>query len=120
MAGGALPHFSIPIPSASHGIRFLDMVRSFRIAEENGEDSLPWMSSAFDAAFRMLEAVMSDDLASVEDMLAPGADVYGYGENVYGSVSAGSHIAISPSGDYGSSQTSRWAAFQSVPLPALK
>lgn len=43
---------------------------------------------------------MSDDLASVEDMLAPGADVYGYGENVYGSVSAGSHIAISPSGDY--------------------
>lgn len=83
-----------------HGIRFLDMVRSFRVAEESGGDSLPWMSGAFDAAFRMLEAVMSDDLASVEDILAPDADVYGYGENVYGSVSAGSHIAISPAGDY--------------------
>ena len=81
-----------------HGIRFLDMVRSFRVVEENGGDSLAWMSKAFDAAERMLEAVTSDDLAGVEDMLAPDADVYGYGEDVYGSVSMGNIFIAFPDG----------------------
>lgn len=81
-----------------HGVRFLDMVRSFRVVEEDGGDGLAWMSEAFDAAGRMLAAVTSDDLAGVEDMLAPDADVYGYGEDVYGSVSMGSTFIAFPDG----------------------
>lgn len=81
-----------------HGIRFLDMVRSLRVVEETAGEDLTWMSKAFDAAERMLEAVTSDDLAGAEDMLAPDADVYGYGEDVYDSVSVGNIFIAFPDG----------------------
>ena len=81
-----------------HGVRFLDMVRSFRVVEEDGGDRLAWMSNAFDAAMRMLEAVTSDDLAIAEDLLASDADVYGYGEDVYDSVSVGNIFIAFPDG----------------------
>lgn len=81
-----------------HGVRFLDMVRSFRVVEEDGRESLTWLSKAFDAAARMLEAVTSDDLTGAEDLLAPDADVYGYGEDVYESVSMGSIFIAFPDG----------------------
>lgn len=81
-----------------HGIRFQDMVRSFRVVEENAGEGLTWMAEAFDAVGRMLRAVTTDDLAGAEDLLAPDADVYGYGEDVYDSVSMGNIFIAFPDG----------------------
>lgn len=81
-----------------HGIRFQDMVRSLRVVEEDAGEGLTWMAEAFDAAGRMLRAVTTDDLAGAEDLLAPDADVYGYGEDVYDSVSMGNIFIAFPDG----------------------
>ena len=48
------------------------------------------MRALEDTALRLTKAVMSDDLSGVEDLLAPGAEVIGPGEDVYAYVSISS------------------------------
>ena len=50
----------------------------------------PWMGALEDTALRLTKAVMSDDLSGVEDLLDPGAEVIGPGEDVYAYVSISS------------------------------
>lgn len=62
-----------------HGQRFVDMVRTFRPAEEG----LPaWMTALDQAARRLTRAILSDDLSGAADLLAEGAEIDGYGEDV--------------------------------------
>lgn len=64
------------------GMRFRDMVSSFRVIPLN--KTVPeWMASLYAATNRLFPALLSNDLSSVSDLLAEGSDADAYGENVW-------------------------------------
>ena len=73
-----------------HGTRFRAMIQNFQIWPDAAAQPYPWMRALEDTALRLTKAVMSDDLSGVEDLLAPGAEVFGPGEDVYAYVSISS------------------------------
>lgn len=64
------------------GMRFRDMVSSFRVVSLN-EVVPEWMRSLREAADRLFPALLSNDLSGVSDLLAEGADADAYGEDVW-------------------------------------
>ena len=64
------------------GMRFRDMVSSFRVIPLN-EVVPEWMSSLYAAADRLFPALLSDDLSGVSDLLAENAEADAYGKNVW-------------------------------------
>lgn len=64
------------------GMRFRDMVSSFRVVSLN--KVVPeWMRSLYEAADRLFPALLSDDLSGVSDLLAENAGADAYGQNVW-------------------------------------
>lgn len=64
------------------GMRFRDMVSSFRVIPLNMV--MPeWMDSLYEAADRLFPALLSGDLSGVSDLLAENADADAYGQNVW-------------------------------------
>lgn len=64
------------------GMRFRDMVSSFRVIPLNL--SVPgWMASLYETADRLFPALLSGDLSSVSDLLAENAKTDAYGEDVW-------------------------------------
>ena len=64
------------------GMRFRDMASSFRVVSPGG--AMPqWMRSLYETTDRLLSALLSNDLASVSDLLAEGAEAEAYGEDVW-------------------------------------
>lgn len=72
-----------------HGARFADMMGTFMAEGVHGQTSV-WLAELRDVGERLAEAVFAQDLDSVEDLLAPGAEVSGYVEDVSGWVSVAS------------------------------
>ena len=72
-----------------HGARFADMIHTFMPEGVYGQTSV-WLAELYDVGERLAEAVFSQDLGSVEDLLAPGAEVSGYVEDVSGWVTVSS------------------------------
>lgn len=71
------------------GMRFQDMVSSFRVVSLN--ETVPdWMRSLYEAADRLFPALLSNDLSGVSDLLAEGAEPDAYGENVWEHLSVAS------------------------------
>lgn len=64
------------------GMRFRDMVSSFRVIPLN-EVVPEWMASLYEAAGRLFPALLSNDLSGVSDLLTEDAKVDAYGENVW-------------------------------------
>lgn len=71
------------------GMRFQDMVSSFRVVSLN-EVVPDWMRSLREAADRLFPALLSDDLSGVSDLLAEDAEPDAYGENVWEHLSVAS------------------------------
>lgn len=71
------------------GMRFEDMVSSFRVVSLN-EVVPDWMRSLYEAADRLFPALLSDDLSGVSDLLAEGAEADAYGEDVWEHLSVAS------------------------------
>ena len=68
------------------GMRFRDMVSSFRVVSLS--ETVPdWMGSLCEAAGRLFPALLSNDLSGVSDLLAEDVWVDTYGENVWKSLS---------------------------------
>lgn len=64
------------------GMRFRDMVSSFRVVSLS--ETVPdWMRSLYETANRLFPALLSNDLSGVSDLLAEGADTDAYGEDVW-------------------------------------
>lgn len=64
------------------GMRFRDMVSSFRVVSLY--ETVPdWMRSLYEAADRLFPALLSNNLSGVSDLLAEGADADAYGEDVW-------------------------------------
>lgn len=64
------------------GMRFRDMVSSFRVVSLS--ETVPdWMRSLYETANRLFPALLSNDLSGVSDLLAEGADADAYGEDVW-------------------------------------
>ena len=64
------------------GMRFRDMVSSFRVVSLS--ETVPdWMRSLYEAANRLFPALLSNDLSGVSDLLAEDADADAYGEDVW-------------------------------------
>ena len=68
------------------GMRFRDMVSSFRVVSLN-EVVPDWMRTLREAADRLFPALLSNDLSGVSDLLAEDVWVDTYGENVWKSLS---------------------------------
>lgn len=68
------------------GMRFRDMVSSFRVVSLN-EVVPDWMRSLYETADRLFPALLSNDLSGVSDLLAEDVWVDTYGENVWKSLS---------------------------------
>lgn len=64
------------------GLRFRDMVSSFRVLSPDKEEPV-WMASLRAAADRLFPALFSDDLSGVSGLLAENAQVDAYGEDVW-------------------------------------
>ena len=64
------------------GMRFRDMVSSFRVVSLS-EVVPEWMRSLYETADRLFPALLSDDLSGVSDLLAEDAGPDAYGENVW-------------------------------------
>lgn len=71
-----------------HGVRFVDMMATF--APESDLWEMVWLAQLRATGERLAEAVFANDLGRVEDLLAGGAEVHGYEEDVSGSVSVAS------------------------------
>ncbi len=71
-----------------HGARFADMVRTFAPASDLWQ--IVWIAQLRYAGERLSEAVFTGDMASAEDILAPGAEVFVYDEDISGTVSVAS------------------------------
>lgn len=68
------------------GMRFRDMVSSFRVVSLS--ETVPdWMRSLCEAADRLFPALLSNDLSGVSDLLTEDVWVDTYGENVWKSLS---------------------------------
>lgn len=64
------------------GMRFRDMVSSFRVVSLS--ETVPdWMRSLCEAADRLFPALLSNDLSGVSDLLAENTDADAYGEDVW-------------------------------------
>lgn len=64
------------------GMRFRDMVSSFRVVSLS--ETVPeWMRSLYETAGRLFPALLSNDLSGVSDLLAEGADADAYGEDLW-------------------------------------
>lgn len=64
------------------GMRFRDMVSSFRVVSLS--EVLPdWMRSLYETTDRLFPALLSNDLSSVSDLLAENAVVDAYGQDVW-------------------------------------
>lgn len=72
-----------------HGARFADMMGTFLAEGVHGQTSV-WLAELRDVGERLAEAVFAHDLSGVEDLLAPGAEVSGYVEDVSAWVSVAS------------------------------
>lgn len=70
-----------------HGVRFRDMMDTFTVVYEGFTTSPAWVGELQTAAQRLMDAVFSGRLEDVSDLLAEGAVVDGYGEDVSGDVS---------------------------------
>lgn len=71
------------------GMRFQDMVSSFRVVSLN--EAVPeWMRTLREAADRLFPALLSDDLSGVSDLLAEDAQADTYGEDVWEHLSVAS------------------------------
>lgn len=81
--GGVFVFHSIYFLEAEEGFgtAFKDMAGTFRVVRLLE----PWAAELENTARRLFEAVFANDLTGVSGDLAPGAEVYGYGENVYSS-----------------------------------
>ena len=79
------------------GMRFQDMVSSFRVVSLN-EVVPDWMRSLYEAADRLFPALLSDDLSGVSDLLAEDAEPDAYGENVWEHLSVAS-VDYAPDND---------------------
>lgn len=64
------------------GMRFRDMVSSFRVVSLS-EPVPDWMRSLYEAADRLFLALLSNDLSGVSDLLEENAGADAYGENVW-------------------------------------
>ena len=71
-----------------HGARFVDMMSTF-VAESDLWEMV-WMAQLMDAGERLAEAVFAQDLDRAADLLAEGAEVSGYVEDVSSWVSVSS------------------------------
>ena len=71
------------------GMRFQDMVSSFRVVSLN-EVVPEWMRSLREAADRLFPALLANDLSGVSDLLAEGAEADAYGEDVWEHLSVAS------------------------------
>lgn len=68
------------------GRRFRDMVSSFRVVDRN--ESVPdWMRNLYAAVDRLSQALFTNDLSDISDLLAEGADTYTYDKNVWPDIS---------------------------------
>lgn len=71
------------------GMRFRDMVSSFRVVSRN--KVVPdWMRSLYETADRLFPALLSNDLSGVSGLLAEDADPDAYGEDVWEHLSVAS------------------------------
>lgn len=64
------------------GMRFRDMVSSFRVIPLNMVTP-GWMDSLYEAVGRLFPALLSGDISGVSDLLAENADADAYGQNVW-------------------------------------
>lgn len=79
------------------GMRFRDMVSSFRVISLS--ETVPdWMRSLYEAADRLFPALLSNDLSGVSDLLAEDAAAEAYGENVWNSLTVAS-VDYAPDND---------------------
>lgn len=78
--GGVFAFSSIYFLEAEEGfgVTFKDMAGTFRVVRQLE----PWMWELEDTVQRLFEAVFANDLTGVAGDLAPGAEVYGYGEDM--------------------------------------
>ena len=68
------------------GARFRDMASSFRVVDLN--ETVPdWMRDLYTTADRLSQALFSNDLSGISDLLSVGADVDAYNENVWPHIS---------------------------------
>lgn len=81
-----------------HGARFRDMMDTFTVVYEGFTTSPAWVGELQVAAQRLMEAIFSDRLDGVADLLAEGAMVNTYGEDVSGDVSVAA-IDYAPDND---------------------
>lgn len=79
------------------GMRFRDMVSSFRVVSL-GEIVPEWMRSLYEAAGRLFPALLSNDLSSISDLLAENAEANAYGEDVWKNLTVAS-IDYAPDDD---------------------
>lgn len=79
--GGVFVFHSIYFQEAEEGFgtAFKDMAGTFRVVRRLE----PWAAELEDTVQRLFEAVFANDLSGVSGDLAPGAEVYGYDEDVY-------------------------------------
>ena len=69
-----------------HGLRFTDMLRTFELAPL-AATAPEWLTGLREVTMRFIPAFFSNDFSSVADILAPGAAVGSYEEDVYAQVS---------------------------------
>ena len=83
-----------------HGARFVDMMSTFLPEGVHGQTSV-WLAELRDAGEQLMDAVFANDLSGVEDLLAPGAEVDTYVEDVSSWVSVASidcsYVPVDPS-----------------------
>lgn len=70
-----------------HGVRFRDMMDTFTVVYEGFTTSPAWVGELQAATNRLTEAIFSDQISTVSDLLAEDAVVDGYGEDVSEDVS---------------------------------
>lgn len=68
-----------------HGMRFADMLATFEPVSLN--DAPDWFRALYDAAMRLIPAILRNDLSGVDGLLTDGAQISGYDADVYGDVS---------------------------------
>ena len=79
------------------GIRFRDMVSSFRVVPLN--EAVPeWMRSLYETTDRLFPALLSNDLSSISDLLTEDAQADAYGEDVWDNLTVAS-VDYAPDND---------------------
>lgn len=71
------------------GMRFRDMVSSFRVISP--DEAIPeWMRSLYETTDRLFPALLSNDLSGVSDLLTEDAQAEAYGEDVWDNLTVAS------------------------------